>query len=37
MIEKASKTNHREDEPITKMPIGSSSRLIVDQQPSQLL
>jgi hypothetical protein len=37
MIEKARKTNHREDEPITKMPIGSSSRLFVANQPSQLL
>jgi hypothetical protein len=33
MIEKAGKTNHGEDEPITKMQIGSSSRLIVNRQP----
>jgi hypothetical protein len=37
MIERAGKKNHREDEPITKMQIGSSSRLIVDKEPSQLL
>ena len=37
MVEKAGKTNHREDEPIRKMQIGSSSRFILDEQPSQLL
>jgi hypothetical protein len=31
MIERAGKKNHREGEPITKMQIGSSSRLIVDK------
>jgi hypothetical protein len=37
MIERAGTKYHREDEPITKMRIGSSSRLVVDKQPSQLL
>ena len=31
MIERAGEKNHREDEPITKMQIGSSSRPIVDK------
>jgi hypothetical protein len=31
MIESAGEKNHREDEPITKMRIGSSSRFIVDK------
>jgi hypothetical protein len=31
MMEKIGNTNHREDEPITKMQIGSSSQLIVDK------
>jgi hypothetical protein len=29
MIEKAGKKNHREDEPITKIQIGSSSRFML--------